>query len=118
MRKQFDTLAVASAATGIALAEGLNYALMAEISAFVMGFPVWTHELGDKVMTERVSAAIYLQLPSLPSREAARADWRAAAAVARRAYGAMVEIQEGGEQRTEGPIESLERMIAGKGQQR
>lgn len=110
MNKTFDTLAVASAATGVALRDGMNFALMAEIAAHVMGFPVWTHELGDKVMTARIYRAIATQLPRLPTRELAQADWRAAASEAISAYGDTVELAEGADERTEGPLASLARM--------
>jgi len=109
-KRTFPTLAIASAATGVGLADGFTFSTMSEISAFVLGHPVWTHELGDKVMTARIYRAIATQLPRLPTRELAHADWRAAASEALSAYGDTVELTEGTGERTESPIDSLARM--------
>ena len=107
--KTFATLAVATAATGIGLG-GCSYADVAQINGFVLGHPVWTHELADRAMNAKAEAAIRAQLPNLPSRELAREDWQKAAAAATEAYGATVTLRKGNGERTEGPVESLARL--------
>lgn len=108
--KEFKTLAVASVATGIGMMKGLRFSDMQEISEFVLGHQVWTHELADKAMTARVEAAIRSQLPAMPSHEAAGKNWSAAAADALFTYGETVLLSEGSETRAENPIASLARM--------
>lgn len=110
-KKTFSTLAVASAATGIGMGSGLTFALMSEISAHVLGYPVWTHELGDKQTAGKVHDALRLQFPELPTREEAEADWLAAAIKATSVYGPTVSVIEGDGKREEGPIASLTRML-------
>lgn len=108
--RTFSTLAVASAATGIALSDKLNYAVMAEISSFVLGFALYTHELADKTIAARVHRAIFDQLPDLPNLDEARLDWKAAAQKALAAYGDTVKLQPGSGVREEHPAESLARL--------
>lgn len=112
--KTFSTLAVASAATGIGLADGMNYSTMAEISSHVLGFDIWTHELADRAMNNRVRDRLLTLFPGLPTGDEARADWRAAAAKAVAAYGDTLTIPAGADERSESPIESLARMVGDK----
>jgi hypothetical protein len=63
--KTFNTLAVATAATGIGLSSGLSFSMIQEIAEYVLGHQVWTHELGDKLTNSRIHSAIYAQLPNL-----------------------------------------------------
>lgn len=79
-KRTFRTLLVASAATGVGLCDGMSYSDMQEVSSFALGYPIWTHELGDKVTTARVKKAIRDQLPNLPLQDAAHEDWQQAAA--------------------------------------
>lgn len=107
--KTFSTLAVATAATGIGLGK-CSYSDVMEINGFVLGHPVWTHELADRAMNARAEAAIRAQLPNLPSRELARESWMAAAIAATSEYGDTVTLTEGSGERTESPINSLARL--------
>ena len=109
-KRTFKTLMVASAATGVGLGTGMSYSDMQEVSSFALGYPIWTHELGDKVTTARVKEAIRSQLPNLPTSEAAHEDYQQAAADALAAYGETVELTEGSMTRGESPIDSLARM--------
>jgi hypothetical protein len=112
--KVFSTLAVASAATGVGLSEGLNYSLMMEIGSHVLGFPIWTHELADRPLMARVHDALLAQFPGLPTKDEALNDWRAAAAKATAAYGEQMTVREGTGARDESPIDSLARIAGDK----
>lgn len=105
----FPTLAVATAATGIGLGK-CSYSDMMEIIGFVLGHPVWTHELADRAMNARAEAAIRAQLPNLPSNELASDDWQKAATAATEAYGETVTLTEGSGERHESPVDSLARL--------
>lgn len=108
----FPTLHVASAATGIMLADGMTISIMHQISEFAVGHKIWTHELADGAMTRRIHAAINSQLPGLPTRAEASADWKSAAAKATAVYGETVELVRGKLERAEGPMTSLARIMA------
>ena len=105
----FNTLVVATAATGVGLGQ-CSYSDVMRVGEFVLGHPVWTHELADKGTTSRIEAAIRAQLPNLPSRELAHEDWQKAATAATEAYGETVTLTEGTGERTENPVDSLARL--------
>lgn len=108
--KPFPTLLVASAATGTVMRSGITVRDLAELCSWVLGYPVFTHELGDKVTTGRVYRSLATQFPKLPTREAAKADWVRAASDAVAAYGETMNVAEGSDERTEHPADSLTRM--------
>lgn len=109
--KTFRTLAVASAATGVGLCDGISYSDMMEIWSHAIGFPVWTHEMADRALSSRMHAILLGQFPLLPTADEAHADWQAAAMKASAAYGETVALPEGNETRTEGPVATLARLI-------
>jgi hypothetical protein len=106
----FDTLLVASACCGIALTDSISVSLLSKIGSHVLGFPVWTHELGPTGYAGRIEAAIRRQFMDMPSEAEARSDWRSAAARSVARYGETVEVEAGSETRREDPIESLARI--------
>ncbi len=106
----FDTLLVASTACGVALTDKISMPMMSKLGGHVLGFPVWTHELGRSGYAGRIAAAIYRQFMDLPSEQEAERDWRSAAARAVARYGETLEVAPGNETRIEGPVESLARI--------
>lgn len=109
MTKEFRTLVVASAATGVGLGQ-MSYSDILEVGSFVKGHALWTHELADMAQNSQIEAAIRAQLPNMPSREEAHEDWQKAAQKATDAYGEHVTLTEGTAERTESPIDSLSRL--------
>jgi len=110
--KTFSSLAVASAATGVGLCEGLSFSTMGEIASHVLGYPIWTHEIPDA--SPKVWLLIKQQFPMLPTREEASADWRAAAASMTAAYGDMIDVAAGNGTRKESPLDTLQKMVGDK----
>jgi hypothetical protein len=104
--KQFATLRVASAMTGIGLC-AMKYSDIQEILEHALGAPVWTHEIIGRTGKDAV-AALRAMFPDMPTQEDAEADWRAAATKALAAYGQTVSIQRGTTYaRHAGPVETL-----------
>jgi hypothetical protein len=108
--KTFDTLLIASACCGVSLTEHLTVSELSKIGGHILGFPVWTHELGKSGYAGRIEAAIRRQFMDMPSADEARRDWRSAAARSVARYGETVEVEAGNETRHEGPVESLARI--------
>jgi len=114
--KEFDTLIVGSASSGVALKQGMSYGDMGEITEWVLGHPVWTHELADKALWTRMSEAIRAHLPDMPAphEDGEGPDWQAVGAALIERYGETVSLPRGQQERTEGPMESIQRIFPGK----
>ncbi len=110
--KTFRSLAVASAATGIGLCEGLSFSLMGEICSHVLGYSIWTHEIPEA--GPKAWLLLRQQFPLLPTRDDAVADWRSAAAAMTAAYGAEIEVAAGTCKRKTSPLETLQKMVGDK----
>lgn len=108
-KKNFPSLAIASAATGICMADGMNVSKFQEIYDFVLGHPIWTHELPG--YGPEVYRLLREQFPLMPTREAAEADWKAAANAMTVAYGNEVSVRPGFGERTRSPLETLKEMV-------
>ena len=102
MRVTVSTAALATLTTGIVMVEG--FAGVGQAAEAVCGHPVWTHEMGHA--GDRARDVIPAQLPGFPM-EATSDNWREVrdAAIAR--FGETVEIDQGTDQRTAGPVETL-----------
>ncbi|WP_084398322.1 DUF7736 domain-containing protein [Henriciella aquimarina] len=111
--KEFPTLQIASAITGIGLCEGMKYSDMQVAFDHILGRPVWTHELGHGATTEKVRELGFAQFPDMPAREEAQADWKAAAAKALAAYGETVTVRRGQDVREADPISTAIEMRSG-----
>lgn len=104
--KQFGTLEVASALTGIAMCT-TSVTRMSEICAWLLGGPVWTHELIHEPTMDAVKGEGYRQFPLLPQRENAQANWEAAARQAVVIYGETLTVHEGTHGRREHPEDTM-----------
>lgn len=109
--REFPSLAVGSAALGIALRDGLTYSDVQEISEHVLGHPVWTHEIPST--GPEVDRRIREQFPLMPTREDARADWQATAAKITAAYGKTMTVKRGNQKRARDPISTAVDMMGG-----
>lgn len=118
--KTFPTGVVLSLTTGVLLVP--PFSLMHEIAEWVIGHSVWTHEFADEAFCKRLAEAVFEQHPALraatefvPSDPADKPrvlreiDEYLAAQIA--AYGPELAIRPGGQARTEGPMQSLSRLL-------
>ena len=114
--KEFDTLIVGSASCGIGLKQGMSYSDMGAVAEWVLGHSVWTHELADNALWHRMTEAIRAHLPDMPGHfeDGEKPDWKAIGAALIKRYGETVSLPRGQQERTEGPMESLQRLAPGK----
>lgn len=111
--KQFPTLVVASAITGVGLCHIPNgYSKMMEVASHLLGTPVWLHELAHGPTQDAYSEEGYRQFPDMPTKAEAKADWQAAAAKALAAYGETVTVRQGTAVRLESPVQTLKAMVS------
>jgi len=112
----FPTLLVASAASGIALAPRIVIGDICGVAEWVLGHSVWTHELADDDVFQRMSDAIRRQMPDMPSRGAMSqesATWQQLAADLVTRHGETVSLARGAGVRGESPLASLMRLVPG-----
>jgi hypothetical protein len=97
-----STAALATLTTGIVMVE--RFEGVGEAAEAVCGHPVWTHEMGRA--GDRAREVIPAQLPGFPM-EATAENWREIRDAAIAQFGERVEIEQGTDQRTAGPTETL-----------
>ncbi len=100
--KQFDPLALASISTGIMLMEN-GFSAIHEAAEWLLGHPVWTHELPD--CWPRMRKCVLEQFPDMPVEKPA--DFRKLAAEIKARYGDKVEVKRGTYERSAGPIDTF-----------
>lgn len=108
--KQFRTLVVASAVTGVTMAESMTFSEIHQLMDHVIGYPIFTHEMADPAHHGTIKHRLRAQFPDLPTEQAAGADWKAAAAAAVLKYGETVMVEAGEDPRIEHPLDSLKRL--------
>lgn len=109
--KEYPTLEVASALTGIGLCDIKGgYSKMMEIYSHLLGESIWTHELAHEPTVDAVREEGYRQFPDMPTPAEASADFEAAAAKATAAYGPTVFVHKGAHGRRENPMSTLTAM--------
>ncbi len=104
--KLIPTGAVLTLATGIVMVD--KFAGVHEAYEWVMGHPVWTHEMPR--FAEEARDRIIAQYPDMPVRVDS-STWRDVLADAIVRYGETVMIEKGNATRTIDPVSSLVRMI-------
>lgn len=107
--KEFPTLIVASAVTGIGLCRG-TFSDMMEITSWLCGFDIFTHELAHAPTYDIACDEAYRQYPLLPAPADAETDWKAAADKAINTYGSTLSVRRGSAKRRESPIDTLTAM--------
>lgn len=117
-RRKFYLPAVLTFVTGTILTGGDEIQALAE---YALGRAVFTHELADRALLERVRAVLIEQHPALaeaePFEKGDEDMLQYLQAYIRRAcakFGANLSVTRGTEQRTETPVESLQRLAPGK----
>lgn len=115
--KTYSTPIVLSLTTGILLVQG-GFGDMQELCEHIAGHPIWTHELADKALVEKLVAAVHEQHPQLKDVE----KWEPgdqdlhtylAGYVSRQVekFGPSLSIKSSLIERTESPSASLERLV-------
>lgn len=104
--KALSTLAVATLTTGIAMVEG--FAGVSEAAEWIVGHPVWTHELGKAA--DRAIELIPQQYPEFPTEIAGTWQETREAVLAR--YGETIEVQRGTDRREAHPMDTLQEAVA------
>jgi len=108
--KMLSTLGLAGITTGVALEEK-GFAHIHEAIEWVVGHPVWTHELPAIFPTAR--ALVLEQFPDMPTAvEDGKVQEVADSVVAR--YGNQVEVRQGSARRTKDPLTTLNEMFPRK----
>lgn len=109
--RSFPALHVASAVSGVSLCDGLTVARMGEVMSWVLGYPVWTHEIVYAPIKEQFIADARRALPEIPSREAALQDWQKAARHVTLVYGETVLLRQGQRARPASPLATADAVM-------
>jgi hypothetical protein len=112
--KSFPIAAILSLTTGKLLCQ---FSDMHELAEWIAGHPIWTHEFADKLRWNSLKDAVLSQHPDLSSADASKvgaSNWQEFVASSIAKYGDSRVITKGGQQRTETPLQSLERIAPGK----
>lgn len=115
MNKEFSTETVLALATGRGC--GALFSEVHEAIEYVMGHPVWTHEMADKELWNKVAKIVRPQNDNLIYwiDTIDGADNDAVGAIVIRAIkdvGLKLQLKSGSETRTEDPIKSLQRILS------
>ena len=104
--KEFPTLIVASALTGVALTQ-MKFSDMHPVIEWLFGGPVWTHEFVHGPTNDIYTSRGYEQFPDMPTTAEAKKDYKAAAAKAIAAYGPSILVAKGDDGRVASPITTM-----------
>lgn len=100
-KKRFPTHAIMTMKTDICMG---SFSDAQELAEWVMGHPVWTHELLS--LAKPIKEELERQFPDLPT-EATKDNWKEVLATAIQTHGEHLEVIQGSAERTQNPIESL-----------
>ena len=107
-KKRFPTHAIMTMKTEICMG---NFGAAHELAEWVMGHPVWTHELSS--LAKPIKEDLERQFPGLPT-EANKDNWKEVLATAIQTHGEYLEVIQGSAERTQNPIESLVELVGKK----
>jgi hypothetical protein len=106
--KDFSTPVVVCTATDISFGNGMTISMLHECVAWVLGYDVFTHELGIKAVTGRAADLLREQYPDLPSREQAeRPDRLRFLSEFEKSHGFVVPVTRGSDVRERHPLDTL-----------
>lgn len=111
--KDFPTAAILSISTGRLLSP---FEMMHEAIEWVMGHPVWTHELGSEAMANRLKEAVLSQHPQLSEIDVdlTKDNFKEWLKLQVAVFGDTLPLIRGSEVRTENPLESRQRLADDK----
>jgi hypothetical protein len=104
--KEFPTLVIASATTGVMLFNG-SFGDVHEAIEWLFGGPVWTHEMVHAPTQDIYKSRAFEQFPNLPTTADAQNDWQKAAKKAINEYGAILNVAKGEDGRRAGPVQTI-----------
>lgn len=107
--KHIDPRVLGSITSGILLID--DFSKVHEAIEWVIGHPVWTHELPR--FRERSSELVRAQVQGLPHGEVA--DWRETADFLLKKFGFAVPVQRGNDVRGQHPVDTLLSLMQPKG---
>jgi hypothetical protein len=99
--RDFDPRIIGSITTGVLLIEG--FSLVHEAMEFVMGRPIWTHEIRRE--TDEARRLVLEQHPDMPIEISG--SWQETAQALLDRYGAAISIKKGETVRTKDPLQTL-----------
>lgn len=102
--KLIDPAALAGITTGILMTE---FSLLHEALEWVMGRPIWTHELPR--VSDTATALILEQFPEMPTEILGH--WSEARDNVWKRFGQKVAVRQGNTERAAGPVEALVEMM-------
>ena len=114
MQKEFPIEVVVGLASGINLGK---FGDIHECAEFIAGHSIWTHEFADKALWKRLRDLVHQQHPQLADVEISTMKPEEVPAVVEQLherFSKTLTLTKGSGERTENPIESLERMYPGK----
>ena len=117
MTKDFKTVLVASAATGIGVmreGDSFSYSDLQEFYSHVLGFPIWTHEMGTGPLMDIAKMQIRELFPEIPARDYCADNPCRAAQIMIDIYGETVAVEKGVGERPADPIATLKQMVGDK----
>ncbi len=107
--KDFDPRVIGSITSGILLLN--DFGKVHEAIEWIMGFPVWTHELPS--FSQQCAKLAKDQFSGMPMGEVA--NWQETADFLLSEYGPAISVLRGRGERDQSPIASLEAVMATKG---
>lgn len=112
--KEFPIEVAASLTTGLLLCK---FGDLHEAAEFIAGHSIWTHEFADKGLWNQLKQSVFAQCPELKKLAVKKMEPENVPVFVedlRTAFGPAVALTEGNAERTEHPLESLERIAPGK----
>lgn len=115
-KRRFPLGIVLSLTTGKLLVEG-GFADMSELAEFVVGHSIYTHEMAERALWDRMKEKLIVQHPQLQAVNAetiTQDNFREILAEHEAHFGKTLLIESGSDERHESPLESLERIAPGR----
>ena len=115
--KEFKTIVVASAATGIGVMredDNLKFSDLHKFYSHFLGYPIWTHEMGRGPIMSIATMEIFEAYPELPTKEFCENNAIEAAQIAIDIYGETISVPKGNLERPIDPVSTLEQMVDDK----
>lgn len=111
--KTFDVPTLASITTGVLLVQ--PFSKVHEACEWLLGHPVWTHELGNRATVDRIKATLLKQFPELDvdATNVGKDNWAPFAYELIQKFGPSREVEQGTDEREADPLTTLKQMIPG-----
>lgn len=110
MTKTFPMHAILTMRTGICMGD---FGKAHELAEWVLGHPVWTHELASKQAVKAIKDALGKQFPDLPDSlpDVTKENYATVLAELVAKHGTSRQVAKGSEERTQSPIDTMVEMV-------